>query len=41
MNDQRCSFTVSSDFYADLGPYYCALIDAWLEKRARERADEI
>lgn len=28
--------TVSSDFYADLGPCYHALIDAWLEQRTRE-----
>ena len=26
--------TVTSDFYADLGRYYRALIDAWLEQRA-------
>jgi hypothetical protein len=32
--------TVTSDFYADLGPYYRALTDAWLEERAREKSDE-
>ncbi len=32
--------TVTSDFYADLGRYYRALIDAWLEQRAREKSDE-
>ncbi len=32
--------TVTSDFYADLGLYYRALIDAWLEERARENSDE-
>ena len=26
--------TVSSDFYADLGPYYRTMTDAWLEERA-------
>jgi hypothetical protein len=28
--------TVTSDFYPDLGPYYRALTDTWLEERARE-----
>ena len=28
--------TVSSDFYVDLGPYYRALTDAWVEERTRE-----
>ena len=32
--------TVTSDFYADLGPYYRALTDAWLEEWAREKSDE-
>jgi hypothetical protein len=32
--------TVTSDFYPDLGPYYRALIDAWLQERAREKSDE-
>ncbi len=32
--------TVTSDFYAELGPYYRALTDAWLEERARENPDE-
>jgi len=32
--------TVSSDFYADLGRYYVALTDSWLEARAREKSDE-
>jgi hypothetical protein len=32
--------TVTSDFYADLGRYYRALTDGWLEERAREKADE-
>jgi hypothetical protein len=32
--------TVTSDFYADLGRYYRALTDAWLEERAREKSDE-
>jgi hypothetical protein len=32
--------TVTSDFYADLGPYYRALIDAWIEERMREKSDE-
>ncbi len=27
--------TVTSDFYADLRPYYRALTDAWLDERAR------
>jgi hypothetical protein len=31
--------TVTSDFYADLGGYYRALTDAWLEKRAREKSN--
>jgi hypothetical protein len=32
--------TVTSDFYADLGPYYRAQTDAWLNQRAREKSDE-
>ena len=32
--------TVTSDFYADLGRYYRALTDAWLEERAREKSGE-
>jgi hypothetical protein len=32
--------TVTSDFYADLRPYYRALTDAWREGRAREKSDE-
>ena len=32
--------TVTSDFYADLGLYYRALIDAWLEGWAQENRDE-
>jgi hypothetical protein len=32
--------TVTSDFYPDLGPYYRALTDAWVEERAREKSDE-
>jgi hypothetical protein len=32
--------TVTSDFYPDLGSYYRALTDAWLEERAREKSDE-
>ena len=32
--------TVTSDFYADLGRYYRVRTDAWLEERAREKADE-
>jgi hypothetical protein len=32
--------TVSSDFYPDVGRYYRALTDAWLEDRAREKSDE-
>jgi len=32
--------TGTSDFYADLGPYYRTLTDTWLEKRAREKSDE-
>lgn len=32
--------TGTSDFYADLGPYYRTLTDAWLEERAREKSDE-
>jgi len=32
--------TVTSDFYPDLGRYYRALTDAWLEGRAREKSDE-
>ena len=32
--------TVTSDFYPDLGGYYRALTDAWLEERAREKSDE-
>ena len=32
--------TVTSDFYPDLGPYYRARTDAWLEERAREKSDE-
>lgn len=32
--------TVSSDFYADLGAYYRALTDAWLEDQTREKSDE-
>jgi hypothetical protein len=31
--------TVSSDFYPDLGLYYRALTDAWVDERARERED--
>jgi hypothetical protein len=30
--------TVTSDFYVDLSPYYCALTDAFLEERAQEDA---
>jgi hypothetical protein len=30
--------TVTSDFYADLDPYYRALTDAWLEERAQEHS---
>jgi hypothetical protein len=33
--------TVTSDFYAGLGPYYRALTDAWIKERAREKSDEI
>jgi hypothetical protein len=37
LSDDLSTFiTVNSDFYADLGPYYRALTDAWLEERARE-----
>jgi hypothetical protein len=32
--------TVTSDFYPELGRYYRALTNAWLEKRAREKSDE-
>jgi hypothetical protein len=32
--------TVTSDFYADLGPYYRALTDAWLVQRAGGNPDE-
>jgi hypothetical protein len=32
--------TVTSDFYADLGRYYRALTDAWLDERSREESDE-
>ena len=32
--------TVTSDFYADLGRYYRALTDAWLDQRAREKSNE-
>jgi len=32
--------TVTSDYYAELGRYYRALTDAWLEQRAREESDE-
>jgi len=32
--------TVTSDFYADLRPYYRALTDAWREERAREISNE-
>ena len=32
--------TVTSDFYADLGPYYRARTDAWLEEQAEEKSDE-
>jgi hypothetical protein len=32
--------TVTSDFYPDLGTYYRALTDAWLEEQAREKSDE-
>ena len=32
--------SVTSDFYPDLGRYYRALTDAWLEERAREKSDE-
>ena len=40
-SDELATFiTVSSDFYADLGRYYRALTDAWLEERAREKPDE-
>ena len=35
--DLTTFIAVTSDFYAALGPYYRALTDAWLEKRARER----
>ena len=39
--DELATFvTVTSDFYADLGRYYRALTDAFLEDRARERSDE-
>ena len=38
-SDELATFiTVSSDFYADLGRYYRALTDAFLEKRIREDA---
>lgn len=40
-SDELATFiTVSSDFYADLGRYYRALTDAFLEERAREKSDE-
>jgi hypothetical protein len=32
--------TVTSDFYPDLGRYYRALTNAWLDERAREKSDE-
>ena len=32
--------TVTSDFYPDLGSFYRALTDAWLEERTREKSDE-
>jgi len=32
--------TVTSDFYAELGPYYRALMIAWFEERAREYRHE-
>ena len=32
--------TVTSDFYPDLGGYYRALTDAWVEERAREKSNE-
>jgi len=32
--------TVTSDFYADLGRYYRALTDGWLQQQAREKSDE-
>ena len=32
--------SVTSDFYPDLGRYYRALTDAWLEDRIREKSDE-
>jgi hypothetical protein len=35
-DDLSTFITVGSDFYADLGPYYRALTDAWLEERAME-----
>ena len=31
--------TVTSDFYPDLGLYYRALTDAWVDERAREKED--
>jgi hypothetical protein len=31
--------TVTSDFYPDLGPHYRALIEAWVNERARESRD--
>ena len=37
-DDLSTFITVSSDFYADLGRYYRALTDAFLEERAREDA---
>ncbi len=36
--DLAAFITVTSDFYADLGGYYRALTDAWLEQRVREDA---
>ena len=39
-SDLATFITVTSDFYPDLGPYYRALTDAWLEERAGEKSDE-
>jgi hypothetical protein len=33
--------TVTSDFYPDLGRYYRALTDAWVEDRVQESRDDI
>jgi hypothetical protein len=32
--------SVTSDFYPDLGRYYRALTDAWLEERVQESCDD-